>query len=173
MLGRFSSAQDHLYGDMKRFTSFSILTSGIVNAGESLIYILTFLWSALRMQAGTLSFGGMTAFLQLITKMYRPIRDFAGILPALINAVTSAERLMEIVNGETEHCDNPIRMEGPCGIRIDNLTFRYDKSSQDVFSNISINFRPGTFRQNGSWQDHYAENDGCSCCPSERKRERI
>lgn len=144
MLGRFSSAQGHLYGDMKRFTSFSILTSGIVNAGESLIYILTFLWAALRMQAGTLSFGGMTAFLQLITKMYRPIRDFAGILPALINAVTSAERLMEIVNGETEHCDNPIRMERPCGIRIDNLTFRYDQSSQDVFSNISINFRPGT-----------------------------
>lgn len=144
MLGRFASVQAHLYGEMKRFTSFSILTSGIVNAGESLIYILTVLWAALRMQAGTLSFGGMTAFLQLITKVYRPIRDFMGILPALINAATSAERLMEIEDGETEHYDNTIRMEGPCGIRIDNVTFSYDKSAQKVFSNVSIDFRPGT-----------------------------
>lgn len=30
-----------------------------------------------------------------------------------------------------------------------------------------------SFRQNWNRQDHYAENDGCSCYPSERKRERI
>lgn len=40
--------------------------------------------------------------------------------------------------------DNPIKMDGPCGIMLDNVSFRYDDSSEDVISNLSFDFRPGT-----------------------------
>lgn len=141
---RFSFVQSNLFGNMKRSTSFSIRASAIVSAGESFVYILTFLWAALRMSAGTLTFGGMTAFLQLINKVYRPLRNLYGILPPFVGAVTSAERLMEMENWDKELNDNPIKMDGPCGIMLDNVSFRYDDSSEDVISNLSFDFRPGT-----------------------------
>lgn len=141
---RFSFVQSNLFGNMKRSTSFSIRASAIVSAGESFVYILTFLWAALRMSAGTLTFGGMTAFLQLINKVYRPLRNLYGILPSFVGAVTSTERLMEMENWDKELNDNPIKMDGPCGIMLDNVLFRYDDSSEDVISNLSFDFRPGT-----------------------------
>ena len=141
---RFSFVQSNLFGNMKRSTSFSIRASAIVSAGESFVYILTFLWAALRMSAGTLTFGGMTAFLQLINKVYRPLRNLYGILPSFVGAVTSAERLMEMENWDKELNDNPIKMDGPCGVMLDNVSFRYDDSSEDVISNLSFDFRPGT-----------------------------
>lgn len=141
---RFSFVQSNLFGSMKKSTSFSIRASAIVSAGESFVYILTFLWAALRMSAGTLTFGGMTAFLQLINKVYRPLRNLYGILPSFVGAVTSAERLMEMENWDKELNDNPIKMDGPCGILLDNVSFRYDDSSEDVISNLSFDFRPGT-----------------------------
>lgn len=141
---RFSFVQSNLFGNMKKSTSFSIRASAIVSAGESFVYILTFLWAALRMSAGTLTFGGMTAFLQLINKVYRPLRNLYGILPSFVGAVTSAERLMEMENWDKELNDNPIKMDGPCGIMLDNVSFRYDDSSEDVISNLSFDFRPGT-----------------------------
>lgn len=141
---RFSFVQSNLFGNMKKSTSFSIRASAIVSAGESFVYILTFLWAALRMSAGTLTFGGMTAFLQLINKVYRPLRNLYGILPSFVGAVTSAERLMEMENWDKELNDNPIKMDGPCGIMLDNVSFRYDDSSEDVISNLSFDFHPGT-----------------------------
>ncbi len=141
---RFSFVQSNLFGSMKKSTSFSIRASAIVSAGESFVYILTFLWAALRMSAGTLTFGGMTAFLQLINKVYRPLRNLFGILPSFVGAVTSAERLMEMESWDKELNDNPIKMDGPCGIMLDNVSFRYDGSSEDVISNLSFDFRPGT-----------------------------
>lgn len=141
---RFSFVQSNLFGSMKKSTSFSIRASAIVSAGESFVYILTFLWAALRMSAGTLTFGGMTAFLQLINKVYRPLRNLYGILPSFVGAVTSAERLMEMENWDKELNDNPIKMDGPCGIMLDNVSFRYDYSSEDVISNLSFDFRLGT-----------------------------
>lgn len=141
---RFSFVQSNLFGNMKISTSFSIRASAIVSAGESFVYILTFLWAALRMSAGTLTFGGMTAFLQLINKVYRPLRNLYGILLSFVGAVTSAERLMEMENWDKELNDNPIKMDGPCGIMLDNVSFRYDDSSEDVISNLSFDFRPGT-----------------------------
>lgn len=141
---RFSFVQSNLFGNMKKSTSFSIRASAIVSAGESFVYILTFLWAALRMSAGTLTFGGMTAFLQLINKVYRPLRNLFGILPSFVGAVTSAERLMEMESWDNELNDNPIKMDGLCGIMLDNVSFRYDDSSEDVISNLSFDFRPGT-----------------------------
>lgn len=141
---RFSFVQSNLFGNMKRSTLFSIRASAIVSAGESFVYILTFLWAALRMSAGTLTFGGMTAFLQLINKVYRPLRNLYGILPSFVGAVTSAERLIEMENWDKELNDNPIKMDGPCGIMLDNVSFRYDDSSEDVISNLSFDFHPGT-----------------------------
>ncbi len=141
---RFSFVQSNLFGNMKKSMSFSIRASAIVSAGESFVYILTFLWAALRMSAGTLTFGGMTAFLQLINKVYRPLRNLYGILPSFVGAVTSAERLMEMENWDKELNDNPIKMDGPCGIMLDNVSFRYDDSSEDVISNLSFDFRTGT-----------------------------
>lgn len=141
---RFSFVQSNLFGKMKKSTSFSIRASAIVSAGESFVYILTFLWAALRMSAGTLTFGGMTAFLQLINKVYRPLRNLYGILPSFVGAVTSAERLIEMENWDKELNDNPIKMDGPCGIMLDNVSFRYDDSSEDVISNLSFDFHPGT-----------------------------
>ena len=55
-----------------RRTKFSVLSNLILNLGFSLCYLVAFAWAAIRMSAGSLTFGGMTAFLQLVARSRLP-----------------------------------------------------------------------------------------------------
>lgn len=48
------------------------------------------------LSTGSITFGTMTAFLQLVGKVQRPALDLSRLLPSFINALTAVERLMEL-----------------------------------------------------------------------------
>lgn len=143
MINRLESTQSELRRNVVRRTSFSVFSNFILNFGFTLGYLVAFLWAAVRMSAGTLSFGGMTAFLQLVSKIQGPARSLTKLVPAFVSVFTAAERLMELEEDPLEEQGDPIVLDAPCGVRLDNVSYAYQDGETNVIDNLSFDFRPG------------------------------
>lgn len=144
MVGRLGDCQSTLREQVRRRTSFSVFSSVVLNVGFSVGYLVAFLWSALRLYHGTLTFGAMTAFLQLVYRIQNPARDLTKLAPAFVSVFTAAERLIELEELPEEKQGVSVMLSSPCGVRLCNLTYAYDDASGNVISNLSFDFRPGT-----------------------------
>ena len=143
MINRLENTQSELRRNVVRRTSFSVFSNFILNFGFTLGYLVAFLWAAVRMSAGTLSFGGMTAFLQLVSKIQGPARSLTKLVPAFVSVFTAAERLMELEEDPLEEQGDPIVLDAPCGVRLDNVSYAYQDGETNVIDNLSFDFRPG------------------------------
>lgn len=146
MVGRLETTHSELRQNVVSRTKFSVLSNFIMNFGFAAGYIVAFLWSAFRMYNYTLTFGGMTAFLQLVNRIQTPARSLTKLVPAFVSVLTAAERLMELEEDPLEVQGEPVYMDNHSGVgvRINNVTFRYDDGESDVLNNLSFDFKPHT-----------------------------
>ena len=142
MVDKLENTQKELRGHVVRRTMFSVFSNLVVNFGFALGYLVAFLWAAIRMSGGTLSFGGMTAFLQLVNKIQVPARNLTKLVPAFVSVFTAAERLMELEENPLEEQGEPIEIPSPCGIRLTDVCYSY--TSSNVIDHLSFDFRPGS-----------------------------
>lgn len=142
MVDKLESSQSELRHKVVKRTIFSVLSNLVLNLGFALGYLIAFLWAALRMSAHTLSFGGMTAFLQLVSRIQSPARNLSKLAPAFVSVFTAAERLMELEDNPLEEQGEPIELPAPCGVKISNVTYSYEDTP--VLENLSFNFKPGS-----------------------------
>ena len=144
MVARLESTQSELRSNVVRRTVFSIFSNLVLNLGFAIGYLIAFLWAAVRMSAGTLTFGGMTAFLQLVNKIQTPARNLTKLAPAFVGVFTAAERLIELLEEPLEPQGEPQRLDAPCGLRLEGVTYRYEDGTRNVIDNLSFDFAPGT-----------------------------
>ena len=145
MLSRLDSTQQNLRQWVRKRTVFSVASNFFMNLGFSVGFLVAFLWSALRLYDGTLTFGGMTAFLQLVNRIQGPARDLTKLVPAFVNVFTAAERLMELEDIPEEQQGEPCMMPAPCGIRFQQVTFNYGAPGQQpALKDFNVDFKPGT-----------------------------
>ena len=145
MLSRLDSTQQDLRQWVRKRTVFSVASNFFMNLGFSVGFLVAFLWSALRLYDGTLTFGGMTAFLQLVNRIQGPARDLTKLVPAFVNVFTAAERLMELEDIPEEQQGEPCMMPAPCGIRFEQVTFNYGAPGQQpALKDFNVDFKPGT-----------------------------
>ncbi len=106
-------------------------------------YGSAFLWGVFGIRDGSVTYGMMTAFLQLVGQVQRPIADISRHIPAFIHALTSVERLMELQDLplETEN-ENVIASDAP-QIDVQNVTFAYQGQEKPVFEDFSYTFKGG------------------------------
>ena len=143
-VGKLEDTQSELRNKVVRRTKFSVFSNLILNLGFSLGYLTAFTWAAIRMSAGTLTFGGMTAFLQLVTRIQSPARQLTKLIPSFVSVFTAAERLMELEENPLEEQGEPIELSGPCGIRLENVSYAYQDDEGNVIRNLTFNFPPGS-----------------------------
>lgn len=144
MVDKLENTQSELRQKVVKRTAFSVFSNLILNFGFALGYLIAFLWSAMRMSAGTLTFGGMTAFLQLVNKIQGPARSLTRLVPQFVSVFTAAERLMELEENPLEEQGDPLLMEAPCGIRFNDVSFAYEKEEGLVINHLSFDFKPGS-----------------------------
>ena len=144
MVGKLEDTQSELRQNVVRRTKFSVFSNLIINFGFALGYLIAFLWAALRMSAHTLTFGGMTAFLQLVNKIQTPARNLMKLVPAFVGVFTAAERLMELEENPLEEQGEPIILDAPCGLRLNNISYQYNATDGDVIHDLSFDFKPAT-----------------------------
>ena len=125
-------------------TLFSSTSNLVLNVGFGGAYLFAFLWSANRLADGTITFGMMTAFIQLCGQIQGPFRELTRFIPAIIGSFTAAERLMELEETPLELDGEPIRFAEGAGIRVEDVTFAYDDHSRHVLNHLNLDFPPGS-----------------------------
>lgn len=140
----FSDRQDDLKNQVLGKTDYSLFARAMVQAGFSSGYAAAFLWGVFGIRNGTASFGMVTAFLQLVGQIQRPIMNLSRQLPVLINSLTAAERLSEISSLPSEKMGESLQLGQKVGVRFDNVDFSYQDSSEKVLSSFTYDFKPGS-----------------------------
>ena len=144
MVKKLSQTQKHLHGQVKHKTLFSSFSNLTVNLGFTAGYLLTFVWGVYRLDAGAITYGTMLAFIQLVGQIQGPFRDMTRFIPAIIGAITAAERMEQLEQTPTE--ENHARQYFPqgAGIRFRNVTYRYKDGHRNILDNFSFDFAPGS-----------------------------
>lgn len=83
-------------------TSISVIANISLYALFTAGYYAVLLWGAGGLSGGTLTYGTLMAFLQLISQLRAPLQNVSGILPQYYSALASAERLMEFEGAADE-----------------------------------------------------------------------
>ena len=144
MVDKLENTQSELRQKVVKRTYFSVIANFILNFGFSLGYLIAFLWCAIRLSNHTLTFGGMTAFLQLVNRVQGPAKNLTKLVPQFVSVFTAAERLMELEENPLEEQGAPIYVKSPCGIRLNHVHFTYDESDAKVIEDLSFDFKAGT-----------------------------
>lgn len=145
VLGTLGSLQSRLKTKTAERLNYNAVARGLMSLGFMGGYAAAFIWGILGIRSGAVSFGMMTAFLQLVGQVQRPVADLSRELPAFIHALTSIERLMELDSLPAEEDGPRWIADGAAGVRFSGVSFKYpDASGQEVLKAFSHDFRPGT-----------------------------
>ena len=136
--------QGTLYGNELKRVKFSVTSRMLIGLAMQAGQVITFLWGAFGISTGAITYGMMTAFLQLVGQVQRPIIELSTKLPSLIHSSASIDRLNEIENLPHEEVRNPILLEGVVGVKLEDVSFAYADSEKDVLEEFSFDFAPGS-----------------------------
>ncbi|MGN1319448.1 MAG: ABC transporter ATP-binding protein [Lachnospirales bacterium] len=131
----FSVVSSKLLERQNKYLKLMYKKQRISNVANTAIYILftgsyyaALVWGAFNISVGVLSFGTLTAFLQILDQIKSPMKDISGLVPAFYSAVASGERLMELENLE------------------DEKVIEYSKSADEIYKDFkSLNFKNVSF----------------------------
>lgn len=140
----FAGLQNRFFSLVIKRNDLSIFAGSMVSAGFMGGYVLAFLWCAAGLRSGAMTFGTMTAFLQLVSQVQRPVVDLAKRFPQLIQASVASERMQEILDLPEEESGPDEILGRPAGIRFDNVTFTYPDAAESTVTDFSHDFRPGS-----------------------------
>lgn len=144
-LNRLDGLQTGLRKQVLGRTRLSLFSRVMMSGGFNGGYLLVFFWGAVRLSRGEISFGTMTAFLQLVGRVQRPAYDLAHFFPSFITAYTAAERLMELEAVSLEEAGEKVVVEGPVGLKFSNVSFSYgSEEKEEVLSGMTAEFPAGS-----------------------------
>lgn len=144
MAKRLDLIQQLLRKQVKGKTVFSSFSSTMLNIGFGSCYLIAFLWGSSRLMDGSITYGMMMAFIQLVGQIQGPFRDMTRFIPVLISSLTATERLMELEELPKEEQGEPIRLPGNLGIRAEHLCFTYQGGHRTILSDFNHDFPPGS-----------------------------
>lgn len=136
--------QGALYSNELRRTRFSIFSRIIISMALSAGQAVTFIWGAYGISTGAVTFGMMTAFLQLVAQVQRPLMEMSQTLPSVVHALASVDRIVEIEELPSEKTEEHVMLEGTVGVRLENVSFAFPDSVSDVFNGFTYDFTPGS-----------------------------
>ncbi|MGM9663946.1 MAG: ABC transporter ATP-binding protein [Eubacteriales bacterium] len=126
----------------KMSSIFSALISFVVVCGSLIIWDI----GGLQVINGSpdISLGLLVSFISYTSMFYGPVNFFAGLNDSYQSALTSAERVMDILDAEPEHDDGkgniPDHINGKVEFR--HVSFSFDKT-KNVLSDINLTIEPG------------------------------
>lgn len=138
----------HLHFVLKRNT-ISILANLFYYVTLTAGYYLALSWGAYRISLGLMSFGTVTAMLQIVNQVQTPFKNMSGLLPQYYNMLASAERIIELETLSPEKSDNVALPEGDDlyqglhAIEMKEVTFIYDQ--EPVLQKASLRVQKGEF----------------------------
>lgn len=158
---RLSLLMQSLDNSNRTQARLSSLSGAITRFGFVAGFLTAFGWGIFSLKAGVITFGTMTAFLQLVNRIQNPIANLAGYIPSFISTSVAIDRLREIdLPLAPSSASNPLPVERAtlaaghssaphsplpsAGVRVADLTFSYTPSTPPILSHFSHDFTPGS-----------------------------
>lgn len=121
--------------------------SAWMNQGITLIFqlswIVCLLWGGIGIYRGSLTYGMLTAMLQLVSQVQGPISGMAGMAGQVYAAVSSAERIRQLLELPEEPSGEDADVECWTEIRMQDLSFSYERDAGPVLKNVNCSVFPG------------------------------
>jgi ABC-type multidrug transport system fused ATPase/permease subunit len=144
MQERLDELQNTEYGQVVERTNFNVFARTMVSASFAAGYLSAFIWGAYGIARRGMTFGVMTSFLQLVGQIQRPVVNLMHQIPNLVYASASIDRLMELEEAPLEESGQPVKLEAPIGIKLENVDFTYPDGERPVLQGFSFDFKPET-----------------------------
>lgn len=136
--------QQQLHGLILQRTRYSTISSSLLNLGFATGYFVTFVWGAINLSEGTITYGAMLAFIQLVGQIQGPVSNLAKFVPVFITSFTAAERLIDIERIPQEDKDKSLYIKAPIGIKLNSISFQYTNKSRQIFDHFDYTFPAGS-----------------------------
>ena len=145
---RLDTMQQRLRGNVMRRLRFTVITRLIMGCVFGLGYLLAFVWGGIGLRNGTITFGVMTSFLQLVGMIQHPILQLLNMVPGVIHATASIDRLEELIENSEEVMvkreEVMVKSEAAGGVRFEDVSFSYAKGDREILSHFTHEFHPGS-----------------------------
>ncbi len=143
-INKLGLIQGKLYQQVKRRIGLTVYGNVMANAAFSGGYAVAFLWSAWGILRGMITVGTMTSFLQLVTRIQKPLRELMSLVPSMISAKAGLDRLVNLLEFQREGYDEPSRiLQGELSLKVESIHFRYDEQSPYIYKDFSFSVRSG------------------------------
>ena len=135
--------ENRMYWIRKRNTT-KLIASAIISFVFSATYLFAFCTGAVKISAGAITFGTMTAFLSLISQVQAPMYTLANLMPQMVGTLASAGRIMKITEMETEpEVEITDELCGAVGISGKKMSLAY--GDKTIVEGLDIEVKPGEF----------------------------
>ena len=141
---QLTSLQEKLQGQVRNRTKFSLGAYSLTQLGFAAGYLIAFMWGVNGIATGAISYGTLTAYLQLVGLIQGPTMDLSKFIPGIVSSLTAAERLYELEDIPMEKQGDAIILPGTAGVRFKGVGFKYGKEERAIFSNFSYDFAPNS-----------------------------
>ena len=141
----------HLRDRMRKNNLANLGTSGVAVAINAM-YVYGIIYCARGIMTGSVSYGTLTAVMQLIAQIQGPITSISGYLPRWFAMLASAERLMEaeqLEDEQTEERMTPAQIRDFYdsrfrALRLRDVCFTYaGEDRQEILKDLSLEIRKG------------------------------
>lgn len=146
-----SRMHTHLRDRMRKNNLANLGTSGVAVAINAM-YVYGIIYCARGIMTGSVSYGTLTAVMQLIAQIQGPITSISGYLPRWFAMLASAERLMEaeqLEDEQTEERMTPAQIRDFYdsrfrALRLRDVCFTYaGEDRQEILKDLSLEIRKG------------------------------
>ncbi len=128
-------------------TKFYSGINTVLSLGMRSAYMLVCVLCAFQLLENSITYGTITAILQLVNQLQSPFRNLSGIFPKYYQMIASTERILEIIdiNGEedTQKCDVKKFYSSLRSFEFKDISFSY--GNDDVLDNTSLSLEKGDF----------------------------
>ena len=145
VMDKMNGLQEDVMDNTVKRLNYNAVARSFMRFGFLSGYAAAFLWGVFGIRSGAVTYGMMTAFLQLVGQVQRPIAGLSQHIPAFIHSLTSVERLLELTDLPLETRTEDVVFDGAPGIRVEDISFAYrdvpeGMEPQKVFEHFSYDF---------------------------------
>lgn len=151
MIERLMGKQGQLYDTYKRRIAFTVQARLFIHFTFMAGYAASFVWGAHGIMLGTVTYGMMTAFLQLVAQVQGPMLTLSELLPKMVQSTTAADRLRALSNNAEDIAVDSVLSNtekntpsSPQDITLQNISFRYIDGEKYILKDLSLTLPAGS-----------------------------
>lgn len=146
---RTNELQENNFKAVIKRRNFTVFANTGLSTVFSVGSVFAIAFGAWRIFTGVMTYGDVTAMVQLVNQVQSPFASLSGVMPMYYSMLASAERLMEIdslpreAEANDKDFDKKVIYDNLKAISFKNISFKYDRDI--ILDNTSCSIKKGDF----------------------------